>query len=61
MQLLGADGDRRRRQVPDLLLVHADGSVTVVDVKSPHKRQDLEVRALMDWTRHAVGLRGWAF
>jgi hypothetical protein len=61
MQLVGTDGDRTRRHVPDLLLVHADGGVTVVDVKSPHKRQDVEVRALMDWTRHTVGLRGWAF
>ncbi len=30
--LAGADGTRTRRHVPDLLLVSADGAVTVVDV-----------------------------
>ncbi|MGC0328103.1 DNA-binding transcriptional ArsR family regulator [Streptomyces sp. SAI-170] len=35
-QLVGWDGTRVRRHVPDLFLVHADGLVTVVDVKAPH-------------------------
>jgi len=61
MQLVGADGCRVRRHVPDLLLVHVDEGVTVVDVKSPHMREDVEVGALMEWTRRTVGLRGWAF
>lgn len=41
--------------------MHGNEGVTVVDVKSPHKREDVEVRALMEWTRRTVGLRGWAF
>lgn len=61
MQLVGADGDRVRRHVPDLLLLQADGGVMVVDVKSPSRRGDAEVRALMDWTRRTVVARGWAF
>jgi hypothetical protein len=61
LQLKGVDGDRSRRHVPDLLLMDRDGGVTVVDVKSPHKRDDPKVRALMTWTRNVVGLRGWDF
>ncbi len=37
-RLIGADGERIRRHVPDILLVDADGGVTVVDVKAPHMR-----------------------
>lgn len=46
-RLIGADDDRIRRHVPDILLVDADGGVTVVDVKAPHKRNDPDVKALM--------------
>ena len=60
-QLVGPDGDRTRRHVPDLLLVDRVGGVTVVDVKAPRKREDRSVRALMAWTRDVVGLRGWGF
>jgi hypothetical protein len=60
-RLIGADGSRIRRHVPDILLVRADGGAMVVDVKSPHKRDDPDVRAVMQWTRDTVGLRGWGF
>jgi hypothetical protein len=60
-RLIGADGERIRRHVPDILLVDADGGVTVVDVKAPHKREDPEVKALMRWTARTVALRGWGF
>lgn len=60
-RLIGADGARIRRHVPDVLLVTADGGATVVDVKSLHKRDDPDVRAVMQWTRDTVGLRGWGF
>jgi hypothetical protein len=59
-RLVGPDGSRIRRHVPDLLLVDVDGAVTVVDVKSPHKRTDGSVQALMAWTDRIVALRGWA-
>jgi hypothetical protein len=61
LQLVGADGDRVRRHVPDLLLVDAAGGVTVVDVKASGRRDDADVRALMGWTRRTVALRGWGF
>jgi len=60
-RLIAADGDRIRRHVPDIFLVDADGGVKVVDVKSPHKRNDPEVRALMRRTARTVALRGWGF
>lgn len=60
-RLIGTDGARIRRHVPDILLVSADGGAMVVDVKSPHKRDAPDVRAVMQWTRDTVGLRGWGF
>lgn len=60
-RLVGRDGSRVRRRVPDVLLAGADGGVTVVDVKAPGKRADPEVRAVMEWTRQVAALRGWAF
>lgn len=60
-QMVGADGARQRRHVPDLLLVGGDGQVTVVDVKAAHRRDNPQVRALMEWTRRVVALRGWGF
>jgi hypothetical protein len=60
-QLEGPDGPRIRRHVPDLLLVGADGDVTVVDVKAPSKLADPEVQALLAWTKTTVARRGWAF
>lgn len=59
--LIGSDGARVRRHVPDVLLVGTDGGVTVVDVKAGNKRDDPQVRAVMEWTRRVVGLRGWRF
>jgi hypothetical protein len=50
-----------RRHVPDLLLVGADGGVTVVDVKAPSRLADPGVRAQFAWTGRVCGGRGWAF
>jgi len=60
-RLVGEDGGRTRRHVPDILLVDADGGVTVVDVKAPDRLADPEVQAVFAWTRAAVAQRGWAF
>jgi hypothetical protein len=60
-RLIGADGERIRRHVPDILLVDVNGGVTVVDVKAPDRRNDPDVKALMRWTARIVGLRGWGF
>jgi hypothetical protein len=59
--LAGADGTRTRRHVPDLLLMSADGGVTVVDVKAPSRMADPVVRAQFSWTRQVCAGRGWAF
>ena len=59
--LTGADGTRERRHVPDLLLVSADGGVTVVDVKAPSRMADPGVCKQFAWTRRACAGRGWAF
>ncbi|MFH9710166.1 TnsA-like heteromeric transposase endonuclease subunit [Streptomyces luteogriseus] len=60
-QLIGPDGDRLRRHVPDLFLVHADDLVTVVDVKAPSRMKDSKVIAQFDWTRQLCSRRGWAY
>lgn len=60
-QLIGADSDRVRRHVPDLFLVHADGLVTVVDVKAPSRMRDPKVIAQFDWTRRVCSRRGWVY
>ncbi|MFB7013545.1 MULTISPECIES: TnsA-like heteromeric transposase endonuclease subunit [unclassified Streptomyces] len=60
-QLVGPDGARIRRHVPDLFLVHADGLVTVVDVKAPSRMKDPKVIAQFDWTRQVCSRRGWVY
>ena len=59
--LEGLDEGRRRRHVPDLLLSHADGEVTVVDVKSPTRLDDPLVVAQFAWTRQACQRHGFGF
>jgi len=60
-QLAGGDGGRRRRHVPDLLLVHADGLVTVIDVKPARRATETKFVEQFAWMRHLCSLRGWAF
>lgn len=59
--LAGRDGDRLRRHVPDLLLVHADGLVSVVDVKAPSRMKDPKVTAQFAWTQRVCARRGWVY
>jgi hypothetical protein len=60
-QLIGRDGGRLRRHVPDLLLVNANGLVTVVDVKPASRLELPKVREVFDWTARLCALRGWSF
>ncbi|MEU3455382.1 TnsA-like heteromeric transposase endonuclease subunit [Micromonospora sp. NPDC006766] len=60
-QLVGEDGDRIRRHVPDLLLLNDSGLATVVDVKPAHRLAEPDVAAVFTWTRQVVAARGWAF
>lgn len=59
--LTGPDGDRTRRHVPNLLLLHADGLVTVVDVKASARMNDARVMAQFEWTRRLCAVRGWEY
>ncbi|WP_029539666.1 MULTISPECIES: TnsA-like heteromeric transposase endonuclease subunit [unclassified Rhodococcus (in: high G+C Gram-positive bacteria)] len=59
--LEGVDGDRKRRHVPDLLLAHKDGALTVVDVKAAARVADPKVAAQFAWTRAVCERHGFGF
>lgn len=59
--LEGIDGDRVRRHVPDLLLAHADGGFTVVDVKAAARVAESKVAAQFAWTRNVCETHGLGF
>ncbi|MFE3279530.1 TnsA-like heteromeric transposase endonuclease subunit [Nocardia sp. NPDC059239] len=59
--LEGVDGDRVRRHVPDLLLGHADGGFSVVDVKSADRVSDPKAIAQFAWTRNICEAHGFGF
>lgn len=59
--LEGFDGERMRRHVPDVLLGHADGAVTVVDVKAVSRLDDPAVVAQFEWTNRVCDRRGFGF
>jgi hypothetical protein len=61
LQLVGWDRSRLRRHVPDLLLVDADGGITVVDVKPLSTVAVPENAELFVWTQLVCGWRGWNF
>ncbi|MBW6434936.1 TnsA-like heteromeric transposase endonuclease subunit [Actinoplanes hulinensis] len=60
-QIRESVGEKVRRHVPDLLLSHSDGAVTVVDVKPARRMTDPLVREVFDWTSELVRMRGWRF
>jgi hypothetical protein len=57
----GFDGERIRRHVPDVLLGHVDGAVTVVDVKVASRVDDPKVSAQFAWTKRLCDQRGFRF
>lgn len=57
----GQDGQRLRRHVPDFLLVMADGSLLVVDVKPYERLADPKVTAQFAWARAVFKSVGWRF
>ena len=64
-RLEGMDGGRIRRHVPDLLLEHADGRLTVVDVKAEWLMGDPKVLGQFAWTgavcaAHGFGFEAWS-
>lgn len=63
--LQGWDGERVRRHVPDLLLAHADGGLSVVDVKAASRVTESRVAAQFRWVRgiceaHGLGFEVWS-
>jgi hypothetical protein len=60
-QVTGRDGGGLRAHVPDLLLVHSDRSVTVVDVKPAVFLEKPRVRAQFEWTRALCHSKGWSY
>lgn len=60
-QIAGRDSTGVRAHVPDLLLVHSDRSVTVVDIKPAAFLEKPRVRAQFEWTRALCRSKGWSY
>lgn len=60
-QVTGSDGAALRSHVPDILLVHDDGRVTLVEVKPTRLLDRQQVRAQFDWTRKLCRDKGWPY
>ena len=50
-----------RRHVPDFLPVHADKSVTVVNVKPADKLADPQIAEALAWPRRLIEDHGWQY
>lgn len=61
MWMCGSDGTSTRRHGPDLLLEHADGGFTVVDVKPEEFARRDEVARVFAWTGRVCASRGWSY
>ncbi len=55
----GNDGSRRRRHVPDFLLIGSDGLVTVVNVKPSEQLDKPKVADALGWAAATFAGRGW--
>ncbi|GHF89603.1 TnsA-like heteromeric transposase endonuclease subunit [Deinococcus ficus] len=53
-----AQGGRSRRHIPDFLVWHIDGHMTVIDVKSRRELEDPAVKAVFNATQRACEDRG---
>lgn len=61
MRLSGNDGEASRRHVPDFLLTHTDGTLTVVDVKPREFARHPKAAAVFAWTQALCSTRGWSY
>ena len=52
-------GGQARRHVPDFLLVHADNSVRVVNVKPAERLADPRIAAALAWPGQLFRAQGW--
>ncbi|MBE1515195.1 TnsA-like heteromeric transposase endonuclease subunit [Nesterenkonia halotolerans] len=60
-QIMGREGAAPRKHVPDILLVHRDKTVTLVDVKPSAHLERPEVEAQLAWTRSLCRTKGWNY
>lgn len=60
-QMAEQAGAKSRTHVPDLLLLHRDRTVTVIDVKPAELLEDPVVTAVFEWAGPLVKMRGWRF
>lgn len=60
-RISGPDGAVLRKHVPDLLLVHSDQTVTLVDVKPRVFLEDPEVKAQLTWTSQLCRRKRWNY
>ncbi|MDN3243033.1 TnsA-like heteromeric transposase endonuclease subunit [Glycomyces tritici] len=60
-QMAESTESKTRSHVPDLLLLHQDRTVTVVDVKPANRLDDPVVTAVFEWAGTLVRMRGWRF
>jgi hypothetical protein len=54
-------GGRARRHVPDIFLVHADQSATLVNVKPARRLADPGVAEALDWPGQLARGHGWGY
>lgn len=64
MWITGTYDGKQRRHVPDFLLTHGDGSLTLVDVKAPYFAQQERAKVVFRWTAEVckhlnVGYEVW--
>lgn len=57
----GDDHGTARRHVPDYLLIHADDSACVIDVKPRDKLSRPKVRDSLAWSRRVIERHGWEY
>ncbi|WP_324616590.1 TnsA-like heteromeric transposase endonuclease subunit [Ornithinimicrobium avium] len=60
-QITGSGTGAQPSHVPDVLLVHVDRTVTLVDVKPAEFLDKPAVRAQFDWTRGLCRDKGWGY
>ncbi|WP_289020230.1 TnsA-like heteromeric transposase endonuclease subunit [uncultured Ornithinimicrobium sp.] len=60
-QITGSGTGPQPSHVPDVLLVHVDRTVTLVDVKPAEFLDKSAVRAQFDWTRGLCRDKGWGY
>src|SRR5699024_10604036 len=59
--ITGSDGATQHAHVRNILLLHTDGQVTLVDVHSAGRLNKTQVRSQMEWTRKLCQAKAWGY